>query len=97
MVTGPNGADTPAHAPDDFRGVEIQVSDDPSFANGDAFDKVRGPLMTSARGGDMFIPWPDGDATHWSAAELIALLLLGMEVSGKPAAKSASVLDRLTR
>lgn len=51
-------------APSDFKGFEIQVSDDPSFPQADTpleFELVHGPLITNARGGDVFVPWsPSG-------------------------------------
>jgi hypothetical protein len=54
----PDGVVTPVFAPGDFKGVEIQVSET-SFSG--TFADVRGPLLTSARGGDVFIPWENAD------------------------------------
>lgn len=59
VITGGNGAATPVFAPGDFKGVEVQVSESATF---EGANNARGPLLTSAAGGDTFIPWPNYQA-----------------------------------
>lgn len=65
-------------APSDFKGVEVQVSADPTFPEADTpeeFELVRGPLIGSARGGEVFVPWkPVGTPLY---ARLVARTLPG--------------------
>jgi hypothetical protein len=79
------GYQLPVVAPQDFKGVEVQVSPDPAFPQGDtaqAFDLVVGTLITSARGGDVFVPWGS------SGTPLYARLVT-RAVSGKGSLPSA--------
>lgn len=58
----------PVVAPQDFKGYEIQVSDNPLFPLADtpqAGQLVKGPLLTSARGGTVFIDWPTAGVPLW--------------------------------